>query len=182
MNALQAHYQQQTVNDMQSRFGLSNPHQVPRVEKIVLNVGAGRALQDARQLEAAINTLRKISGQQPVKTKARRSEAGFKLREGHAIGAKVTLRGERMYEFLERLVSVVLPRTRDFRGLSSHAFDPQGNYSLGIVDQSAFPELSYEDTTITHGLQVNIITNSNPEQARALMESLGFLFERSSEE
>lgn len=177
MNKLQETYQQQIVPDLQSSLGLSNPHQVPRIEKVVVNVGVGRAASDKRLLEVATNTLRKITGQQPVTTKARKSVAGFKLREGQEIGVKVTLRGAQMYDFLERLLHIVLPRTRDFHGLSAQAFDPQGNYSLGVNDQSAFPELSYEDMATPHGLQINIITNSTPEQSKQLLESFGFLFE-----
>ncbi len=181
MSRLLEHYQNQAMPDLQTRLGISNVHQVPRIEKIVLNVGAGRAIQDSRVLETAVNTLGKITGQQPVKTKAKHSVAGFKLRQGQPIGVKVTLRGARMYEFLDRLVTVVLPRTRDFRGLSEKSFDPDGNYSLGIADQSVFPELSYEDSQITHGLQINIITNSDPEQSYALLSALGLPFERSDD-
>lgn len=179
MNRLHEQYQTSAIEDLRSQFDIANVHQAPRIEKVVVNVGAGRAVQDSRLLDTAINTLRKITGQQPVTTRARKSVAGFKLREGNPIGAKVTLRGDRMYEFLDRLVSVVLPRTRDFRGLSAHSFDPSGNYSLGIPDQSVFPELSYEDAQITHGMQINIITNSDQEQSYALMAELGFPFERS---
>lgn len=178
MARLLEQYQQQSVPDLQKQLGISNVHEVPRIEKVVLNVGAGRAIQDSRLLDTAINTLRKITGQQPVVTRASRSVAGFKLREGNPIGAKVTLRGQHMYEFLDRLVTVVLPRTRDFRGLSDKSFDPSGNYSIGLNDQSVFPELSYDDTHTTHGLQINIVTNSDPEQSYALLKTLGFPFER----
>ena len=180
MSRLKAHYQQEVVQQLQSQLELGNVHQVPAIEKVVINVGAGRALQDARLLETAKTTLRKITGQEPVATRASQSVAGFKLREGNAIGAKVTLRGERMYEFLDRLITFVLPRSRDFRGLSQHAFDPNGNYSLGIADQSVFPELTYEDTSITHGLQINVVTTTqDKEQSLALLQTLGFPFERS---
>lgn len=179
MNRLHEQYQTSAIEDLRSQFGIANTHQVPRIEKVVVNVGAGRAVQDSRLLDTAANTVRKITGQQPVTTRARKSVAGFKLREGNPIGVKVTLRGDRMYEFLDRLVSVVLPRTRDFRGLSAHSFDPSGNYSLGIPDQSVFPELTYEDAQITHGMQINIITNSDREQSYALLAELGFPFERS---
>lgn len=179
MNRLHEQYQTSAIEDLRSQFGIANTHQVPRIEKVVVNVGAGRAVQDSRLLDTATNTVRKITGQQPVTTRARKSVAGFKLREGNPIGVKVTLRGDRMYEFLDRLVSVVLPRTRDFRGLSAHSFDPSGNYSLGIPDQSVFPELTYEDAQITHGMQINIITTSDREQSYALLAELGFPFERS---
>ncbi|MEX0748652.1 MAG: 50S ribosomal protein L5 [Candidatus Saccharimonadales bacterium] len=179
MNRLQAKYQNELVSQLQKELKLSNVHQVPRIEKVVINVGAGRSLNDSRILETAKNTLCKITGQQPVVTTASKSIAGFKLREGQAIGTKVTLRGQNMYEFLDRLISIVLPRTRDFRGLSVKAFDPHGNYSLGLTDQSVFPELSYEDANVLHGLQINVVTNSNPAQAQALLHALGLPFERS---
>lgn len=179
MNRLQAKYQDEIVSRLQKELGLANVHQVPRIEKIVVNVGAGRALNDGRLLETAQNTLTKITGQKPVVTTASKSIAGFKLREGAAIGTKVTLRGQRMYEFLDRLISIVLPRTRDFRGLPAGAFDPQGNYSLGMSDQGVFPELNFDDVTVSHGLQINVVTNSTPEHGRALLASLGFPFERS---
>lgn len=178
MSRMQQTYQQQLVPSLQKQLGISNVNQVPKIEKVVINVGAGRAVQDNRVLDTAVNTLRKITGQQPVKTKAKKSVAGFKLREGAAIGAKVTLRGQHMYEFLDRLITIVLPRTRDFHGLSLGAFDPDGNYSLGMADQSVFPELTYEDTQVIHGLQINIITNSGKEQSYELLKGLGFPFER----
>lgn len=179
MNRLQTAYQDKMITSLKDELKLSNVHEVPRIEKVVINVGTGRALNDSRVLETAKNTLRTITGQQPVETLARKSIAGFKLRENVPIGVKVTLRGERMYEFLDRLISIVLPRTRDFRGLSAKAFDPHGNYSLGLSDQSVFPELSYDDVTITHGMQINIVTNTDPEKSRALLKALGFPFERS---
>lgn len=178
MSNLQNQYRQQVVGQLQSELGLGNVHQVPRIEKVVINVGAGRTLSDSRVLETAKNTLRKITGQQPVETKARKSIAGFKLRQGAPIGVKVTLRGEMMYEFLERLINVVLPRTRDFHGVSRKAFDAHGNYSLGLNDQSAFPELTYEDVNVNHGLQINIITNSDKDQSLSLLAALGFPFEK----
>lgn len=178
MSKLQQAYQNNIAKELQKRLKIANVHQVPRIEKVVLNVGVGRASGDSRALETATNTLRKISGQNPVITKAHTSIAGFKLREGQPIGAKVTLRGRNMYEFIDRLISVVLPRMRDFRGLSTKAFDPQGNYSIGLRDQSVFPELSYEETTFLHGLQINIVTNSDPELSRELLSDLGFPFEK----
>ncbi len=179
MNRLQEKYQKEIVASLKDELTLGNVHEVPRIEKVVINVGTGRAINDSRILETAKNTLKKISGQQPVETVASKSIAGFKLREGVPIGVKVTLRGERAYDFIDRLISIVLPRTRDFRGLSTKAFDPHGNYSLGLSDQSVFPELSYEDANVTHGMQINIVTNTNPEQARTLLKALGFPFERS---
>jgi large subunit ribosomal protein L5 len=141
----------------------------------------GRAKDDKRLLEVAANTIRKITGQQPIETIAKQSIASFKLREGNKIGIKVTLRGDRMYEFADRFINIVLPRLRDFHGVSLRSFDKQGNFSIGLVDQSVFPELTYEDTASAHGLQVIFNINSkNPEQARALLEKLGMPFERRS--
>jgi large subunit ribosomal protein L5 len=158
---------------------LSNPHQVPKLQKITLNVGLGRAKDDKKLIEFAANTLKKITGQQPVDTVAKQSIASFKLREGNKIGLKVTLRGERMYEFLDRLVNIVLPRLRDFHGVSSKAFDRQGNYSLGLTEQSVFPELTFEETTTPHGLQVVFnISAAEPAHARALLEKFGMPFEK----
>ena len=179
MSRLKEQYQNDVVANLKQELELANIHEVPRIEKVVLNVGTGRALQDSRVLETAKTTLRKVTGQEPVTAKAKQSVAGFKLREGNEIGVKVTLRGAHMYEFLDRLITVVLPRTRDFRGLSEKSFDPQGNYSIGLPDQGVFPELTYEDTNVSHGVQINVITNSNPEHARALLGALGFPFERS---
>jgi large subunit ribosomal protein L5 len=169
------------VPELQKELGLKNVFEVPRLEKIVINCGLGRAKDDKRILEVAANTLRKITGQQPVETIAKQSIASFKLREGNKIGLKVTLRDERMYEFADRFINVVLPRLRDFHGVSPRSFDKQGNFSVGLIDQSVFPELSYEDTATAHGLQVifNIKANS-PQHARALLEKLGMPFERSN--
>lgn len=180
MNRFLEKYQQTAVPGLKEEFGYANVHQIPKIEKVVLNVGVGRALSDARNLEAAVATLRKVSGQNPVQTRAKNSIAGFKLREGNKIGAKVTLRGERMYNFLDRLVNVVLPRIRDFRGISRTAFDPQGNYSVGVSEQSIFPEISYDEIVITHGLQINIITTAKTRaEGVRLLELMGFPFTRS---
>jgi large subunit ribosomal protein L5 len=178
---LREQYNSTFSSDLLKELGLSNVHEVPRLEKIVINVGLGRAKDDKRLMEVATNTLRKISGQQPVETLAKNSIAGFKLREGNKIGLKVTLRGDRMYEFMDRLISLVLPRLRDFHGVSNRAFDRQGNYSIGFVDQSVFPELSFEETTTPHGLQVNFIINSqSKEHSRALLEKFGMPFQKES--
>lgn len=176
---LRALYDQKLVKELQKELGLKNPHEVPRLEKIIVNSGLGRAKDDKRLMEAATNTLRKITGQQPIQTIARNSIAGFKLREGNRIGIKVTLRGDRMYEFSDRVINLVLPRLRDFHGVSDKAFDKQGNYSLGFTDQSVFPELSFEETTTTHGLQaVFVIKAKEPEHARALLEKFGMPFQK----
>jgi large subunit ribosomal protein L5 len=160
-------------------LSLSNPHQVPRLEKIIINIGLGKAKDDKKILETAANTIRKITGQEPVETFARMSIASFKLREGNKVGLKVTLRGDRMYEFLDRLITVVLPRLRDFHGVSAKAFDKQGNFSLGMIDQSVFPELTFDETTTSHGLQaVMVIKCQEQPHARVLLEKFGMPFEK----
>ena len=160
---------------LQKEFGLINPHQVARLEKIVVNAGLGRGKDDKNLFTTATNTLAKVTGQQPQVTTARLSVASFKLRAGQKVGLRVSLRGDRMYEFLDRLINLVMPRLRDFRGASRQSFDKTGNYSLGLRDQSAFPELTFEETNPSHGLQVTIvIENRDPDQARALLEAFGF--------
>lgn len=172
-------YSDKLAAELQKDLGLANAHQVPRLEKIVLNVGLGKAKDDKKMIEVATNTLRKITGQQPIETVAKNSIAGFKLREGNKIGLKVTLRGNYMYEFLDRLVNVVIPRLRDFHGVSAKAFDKAGNYSLGLVDQSVFPELTFEETTTAHGMQVVFVIKCQEQaHARALLEKLGMPFEK----
>jgi large subunit ribosomal protein L5 len=174
-------YNDKIVKELQTELKLKNVYEVPRLEKIVVNCGLGRAKDDKKLLEVAANTLRKVTGQQPIETIARQSIASFKLREGSKIGLKVTLRGERMYEFADRFINIILPRLRDFRGLSSRSFDAQGNYSFGLSDQSVFPELSYEDTATAHGLQVVFnIKAKDKDHARALLEKLGVPFERNA--
>lgn len=176
---LHAEYNTTIAKELLSELGLKNPHQAPQLEKVVINVGLGRAKDDKKIMSVATNTLRKITGQQPVETIAKNSIAGFKLREGNKIGLKVTLRGERMYEFVDRVITLVLPRLRDFHGASAKAFDGQGNYSLGFTDQSVFPELSFEETTTPHGLQVVFVINSEQkEHSRALLEKFGMPFEK----
>lgn len=172
-------YNDKFSKDLQKELGLDNLHEVPRLEKVVVNSGLGRAKDDKKILETAANTLRKVTGQQPIETVAKNSIAGFKLREGNKIGLKVTLRGENMYEFVDRVITLVLPRLRDFHGVSTKAFDRQGNYSLGFTDQSVFPELSFEETTTPHGLQVVFVINAKErEHARALLEKLGMPFQK----
>jgi large subunit ribosomal protein L5 len=172
-------YTDELVKKLQKDLKLSNVHEVPQLEKIVVNVGLGRAKDEKRLLDVAANTLSKITGQQPVQTTAKKSIASFKLREGNKIGLKVTLRGVRMYEFADRVINIVLPRLRDFHGVKTRAFDRQGNFSVGFTDQSVFPELSYEDTTTAHGLQVIFVIKSlNPEHSRALLEAFGLPFEK----
>lgn len=174
---LRTEYAKTIVPALEKELELSNVHQVPKLEKIVLNVGLGRAKDDKKVIEAAKNTLRKITGQEPVQTLAKNSIAGFKLREGNMIGLKVTLRGDKMYEFADRLINIVLPRLRDFHGVSAKAFDKQGNYSIGLQDQSVFPELTFDETTTTHGLQAIFVINCDePAHARALLEKFGMPF------
>jgi large subunit ribosomal protein L5 len=176
---LRIQYNDTIAKELQQELGLKNLHQVPKLEKIVVNSGLGRAKDEKRIMEAATNTLRKITGQQPVETIAKNSIAGFKLREGNKIGLKVTLRGDRMYEFADRLISLVLPRLRDFHGVSAKAFDRQGNFAIGFTEQSVFPELSFEETTAAHGLQAVFVINcKEPAHARALLEKFGLPFEK----
>jgi large subunit ribosomal protein L5 len=165
--------------ELQKELGLKNIHTVPQLEKIVVNVGTGQSKDDKKAVDAAINTLRKITGQQPVTTIAKKSIAAFKLRRGSEVGLKVTLRGDLMYEFLERLIGLVLPRLRDFHGVSLSAFDKQGNFSLGLKDQSVFPELSFEETTTLHGLQVIFVIKNaaDASQGQALLIKFGMPFE-----
>ncbi len=172
-------YKDQYKVELKKELGLVNINQVPKLEKIVLNVGLGKAKDDKRMMEAATNTLRKITGQNPVQTVAKNSIAGFKLREGNVIGLKVTLRGDQMYEFLDRLVNIVMPRLRDFHGVSNKSFDKQGNYSVGLVDQSVFPELTFEETTVAHGLQaVFVVDAQETAHAKALLVKFGMPFEK----
>lgn len=176
---LRTAYNDTYAKELLKELELGNVHRVPRLEKIVVNVGLGRAKDDKKVIETATNTLRKITGQQPVQTIAKKSIAGFKLREGNMIGLKVTLRGDKMYEFVDRVVNVVLPRLRDFHGVSAKAFDKQGNFSLGMTDQSVFPELTFEETTTPHGMQfVFVIRSEEPAHARALLEKFGMPFEK----
>lgn len=176
---LRTEYNSQFVAELQKELGLANVHQVPRLEKIVVNIGLGKAKDEKRIMEVATNTLRKITGQAPQQTVAKNSIAGFKLREGNTIGLKATLRGEKMYEFTDRVINIVLPRLRDFHGVSAKAFDKQGNYSLGFTDQSVFPELTFEETTTPHGLQVVFVIKAvEPAHARALLEKFGMPFEK----
>lgn len=179
MSRLHDLYSQTLKVRLKTELGLANVHQVPKLTKVVVAVGLGKGLSDQRYFEVASNTVRKITGQQPIATRAARSIAGFKLREGAQVGLKVTLRGERMYEFVDRLVNLVLPRTRDFRGLSAKAFDGAGNYHLGLADQSVFPELTYDETTLLHGLQITLVIDTpSVEASRRLLESFGFPFEK----
>jgi len=177
MSRLQAEYRERIVGQFMERFGYSTLMQVPRIEKITLNMGVGEAIADKKVMDNAVSDLRKISGQQPIVTKARKSVAAFKIREGWAVGCKVTLRRERMYEFLDRLINVAIPRIRDFRGLSAKSFDGRGNYSMGVKEQIVFPEIDYDKIDVLRGLDI-VITTSAPtdEEGRALLEAFKFPF------
>jgi large subunit ribosomal protein L5 len=179
---LRQRYRDEVVPELQQQLGLANVMQVPRLEKVVVNMGVGEAIKDGRLLDAAIEDLQVITGQRPVVTRARKSIAGFKLRQGMAIGAKVTLRGARMWEFLDRLVSLALPRIRDFRGLSRAAFDGHGNYTLGVTEQLIFPEIDYDKVVKVTGMDITIVTTAaTDEEGRALLAALGFPFAQPAE-
>ena len=174
---LRVRYREEILPRIQAERGMANPMQVPRLEKIVLNMGVGEAVKDARMLEAALDDLTTITGQKPVITKARKSIAGFKLREGMPIGAKVTLRGDYMWEFLDRLLALALPRIRDFRGLSPDAFDGHGNYTMGVTEQLIFPEIYYDKVAKVRGMDITVVTTaSDDDEGRALLIALGFPF------
>lgn len=177
---LKALYSGTYNKELQAELGLSNINEVPKLEKIVVSVGIGKNKDDKRHYEVVRNTLTRVTGQSPVDRMARKSIAGFKIRAGmNRIGISVTLRGSRMYEFLDRLVNVSLPRVRDFHGVSKKAFDKSGNYNLGITEQSIFPELTFEETQLAHGLQITfVIKNGNKEASRALLEKFGIPFEK----
>ncbi|MDP4038922.1 MAG: 50S ribosomal protein L5 [bacterium] len=181
MNELKEKYNRLSKKELLESLNLTNVNQVPKIIKVIINSGVGRAVSDSKQLDFVVESLTKISGQKPLATKARRSIAGFKLREGNQIGAKVTLRGDRMYYFLNRLVRVVIPRMRHFRGLPSSGFDLAGNYNIGIKEHTVFPEIPQEDVNITHGLQIQIVTTAKDKnQGIKLLKSLGFPMERSN--
>jgi large subunit ribosomal protein L5 len=172
-------YQAEAAPTLTKDFGLDNPMQIPRISKVVVNIGVGEALENAKALDAAVEDMTSITGQKPVVTKARKSIANFKLREGRAIGVRVTLRGERMWSFLDRLINVALPRTRDFRGVSPNSFDGRGNYTLGVREQIIFPEIQYEKIDKIRGFEVTIVTTApNDEQARRLLQLMGMPFAR----
>jgi large subunit ribosomal protein L5 len=174
---LKERYQQDIVPTLMREFGYTNQMQVPRVEKVVLNVGVGEALQNARALDAAVEDLATITGQKPVTTRARKSIANFRLRQGQPIGAMVTLRGDRMYEFLDRLINIALPRIRDFRGVTRRSFDGRGNYSIGLREQIVFPEIDYDKVDKLRGFEVAIVTTArNDEEGYALLRSMGMPF------
>jgi large subunit ribosomal protein L5 len=177
MNRMQELYNQEVAPALFKSLGLKNVMQVPAIEKIVLNIGLGEAMDNPKALDAAVADLTQITGQKPVQTKSRKSIANFKLREGRIIGAKVTLRGNRMWAFFDRLVNIALPRVRDFRGISANAFDGRGNYTLGLKDQLVFPEIEYDKIDKLRGMEITIVTSAKTDdQARALLKLLGMPF------
>ena len=179
MAKLHDYYKSDVVNELSKQFGYKTIMQVPRIEKITLNMGVGEAISDKKLLENAAADMAAISGQKPLITKARKSVAGFKIREGYPIGCKVTLRGERMWEFLERLICISVPRIRDFRGLNAKAFDGRGNYSMGVREQIIFPEIDYDKVERVRGLDITITTSPNTdEEGRALLAAFNFPFRK----
>jgi len=179
MNRLKERYQKEIVPALFKELDLQNVMQVPSPQKVVINIGLGEAMDNPKALEAAVADMTSISGQKPIVTKARKSIANFKLREGRAIGAKVTLRGERMWAFLDRLMNIVLPRVRDFRGVSPDAFDGRGNYTLGLREQLIFPEIEYDKIDKIRGMEITIVTDApSDDQAAAMLEMLGMPFRK----
>ena len=177
MSRLKEHYLSKVIPDLKKEFGYKNDHQLPRIEKIVINMGVGSAVADRKKLQKALDEMQLIAGQKPLSIKARKSIAGFKLREEMGIGAKVTLRRKHMYEFLDRLVNISLPRVRDFRGVSPKSFDGRGNYSLGIKEQIIFPEINYDDVDEIRGMDICIVTTAKTDaEARALLKGFDMPF------
>jgi large subunit ribosomal protein L5 len=179
MSRLQEKYQNELAGEIQQKLGLKNSMEVPRITKITLNMGVGEAVADKKVLENARSDMEKISGQRPVIRLSRKSVAGFKIRDGMPIGCKVTLRRERMYEFLDRLVNIAIPRIRDFRGLNPKSFDRQGNYSLGVSEQIIFPEINYDEIDAIRGMDITITTTArNAKEGKALLEAFNFPFKK----
>ncbi len=179
MNRMQERYQKEVVQSLIKAFGYKNLMQVPRIEKVVLNIGLGSEQDNAKALEAAMGDLTTITGQKPIMTKARKSIANFKLREGRIIGTKVTLRGDKMWFFLDRLINVALPRVRDFRGVSPEAFDGRGNYTLGLKDQLIFPEIEYDKIDKLRGMEVTVVTTAkSDDHARLMLQLMGMPFKK----
>ena len=177
---LKERYQQEVAPGLAKEFGIVNKMAIPKIEKVIVNMGVGEAIGNSKLLDAATEELKSITGQKPVVTKAKKSIAAFKLRQGMSIGTMVTLRGARMYEFLDRLITVALPRVRDFRGVSGKAFDGRGNYTLGVRDQLIFPEIDFNKVDKTRGMNITIVTTARTdEQARALLKGLGMPFRQS---
>jgi large subunit ribosomal protein L5 len=179
MSRLQEHYKETVAPQLMKELGLSNPMEVPRITKITLNMGVGESVGDRKVLDRAMDDMTKIAGQKPVITRARRSVASFKIRDGMPIGCKVTLRRERMYEFLDRLVNIAIPRVRDFRGLSAKAFDGRGNFNMGVREQIIFPEVDYDEVDAIRGMNITITTSArDDEEGRALLKAFNFPFRK----
>ncbi|KSU78447.1 50S ribosomal protein L5 [Fictibacillus enclensis] len=179
MNRLQERYKSEIVPSLVEKFNYTSVMEVPKIEKIVINMGVGDAVSNSKVLDTAVEELTTIAGQKPVITRAKKSIAGFKLREGMPIGTKVTLRGERMYDFLDKLIAVALPRVRDFRGISKKAFDGRGNYTLGVKEQLIFPEIDYDKVNKVRGMDIVIVTTANTdEEARELLTQVGMPFQK----
>jgi large subunit ribosomal protein L5 len=180
---LKARYDAEIRAQLKESLGLANIMEVPRLEKIVINMGVGKATQQSSLLDGALRDLTAITGQKPLVTKAKKSIAGFKLREGNSIGAKVTLRGDRMWEFLDRLISLAIPRIRDFRGLPANAFDGRGNYTFGVTEQLIFPEIDYDKVDTPRGMDITIVTTAQSNaEGKALLEAFGFPFKREGQQ
>jgi len=180
MARLKDRYREEIAPALKDRFEIQNPMRIPKLEKIVVNMGVGEAAQDSRRLDSAMEDLARITGQKPQLRRARKSIAGFKIRDGMPVGARVTLRGERMWEFLDRLITIALPRVRDFRGISPRSFDGRGNFALGLREQTIFPEISYDSIDTTRGLDVAVVTTAETdEEARELLRMLGMPFRTS---
>ena len=180
MARLKDRYQEEVAPALKERFGIENPMRIPKLEKIIVNMGVGEAAQDSRRLDGAMEDLARITGQKPQLRRARKSVAGFKIREGMPVGARATLRGERMWEFLDRLVSIALPRVRDFRGINPNAFDGRGNFALGLREQTIFPEVSYDSIDSMRGLDIAVVTTAETdEEAREFLRMLGMPFRTS---
>ena len=179
MNRLKEKYNKTIVKDLREKYNYSNVNEVPKLDKIVVNIGCGDATTNSKLLEAAMKDLETITGQKPVATRAKKSIAGFKLREGQAIGCKVTLRGENMYNFLDKLISITLPRVRDFRGISNKAFDGRGNYTLGLTEQLIFPEIEYDDVVKVRGMDIVFVTSAKTNaEALDLLKGFGMPFKK----
>ena len=179
MSRLQEQYKNELAGEIQKKLGLKNSEEVPKITKITVNMGVGGAVADKKVLEKALGDLEKIAGQKPVTTRARKSVAAFKIRDGMPIGCKVTLRRERMYEFLDRLVNIAIPRIRDFRGLNPKSFDKAGNYSMGVTEQIIFPEINYDEIDAIRGMDITITTTArNAEEGKALLEAFNFPFKK----
>jgi len=177
MARLQDMYNDKVVGELQSKFGYKSAMEIPRITKITINMGVGEAIGDKKIMEHAVSDLQKISGQKPIVTRARKSIAGFKVREDWPVGCKVTLRRERMYEFLDRLISIAIPRIRDFRGLNGKSFDGRGNYNMGVTEQIIFPEIEYDKIDALRGMDISITTTAkNDEEAKALLQGFNFPF------